>query len=300
VNEASYYHHRGFSSDHIRRVRAHYLRYFHDAERVLELGCGRGEFLDLLREQGKEVVGVELAPEMAEAASAKNLRVIQGKAQEVLAQEPAESYDAVVAAHLLEHLPVEEAHGLLEQAAAVLTPGGIVCLVVPNVSSLPVLAEEFWNDPSHVRPYGHELLAYLVTRHGLKVIDRGINPLDQGGYPIDLGSIETGSTPSPLHRMAIPELGHLRHLLQVFEGNHARAEVAELPVELKDLWQAMVYVARGLTEELKDAHQRIYVLNEQTLFLNHQLIAMGRNLAKLVTILYNSNEYFVIAQKGLD
>lgn len=297
--EAGYYHHRDFSQDHIRRVRTFYLPFFHDAVRVLELGCGRGEFLEILREGGKQVVGVELDVAMAEEARGKGIEVSLTDARSYLLDDASEPFDAIIAAHLIEHLTVPEADEILRLCVLRLCRGGILCLIVPNLESFPVLTEEFWNDPTHVRPYGHELLAYLVAKHGLKVLKSGVNPMDKGGYPLDLESIETGdSGRSPLRRLPQSELGHLRHLRGVFEGYQRIARSSDAQRQVQELWQALIYVVNGLQAELADAHQRIAELNEHNLYLNHQVAVMGRNLRRLVEILYAPNEYFVISQKG--
>ena len=86
--------------------------------------------------------------------------------------------------------------------------------------------------------------------------------------------------------------------ISVFESHHRIAQSAKTPTTVKELWQAMVYVVQGLTAELSDAHQRIAELNEQALYVNHQLATMGRNLRKLAEVLYAPNEYYVVGQKG--
>lgn len=296
MNEADYYHHRDFSQDHIRKVRSFYLPFFHDAERVLELGCGRGEFLELLKGAGKTVHGVELDAEMAAEARRKGIDVTVVDARSFLAEAGGASFDAVIAAHLLEHLTVEQADEVVGLAAARLCRGGILCLIVPNPGSWPVLSEEFWNDPTHVRPYGTQLLAYLTAKHDLRMIGSGVNPVDVGGYPIDLGSLTVGGPGSPIRRLPKPALGHLRHLKGFFEGS--LKEAAKKDAATRELWQAFGYVTEGLQAELQDAHQRIEELGEQLLYVNHQLSVMAGNLRRLVEILYAPNEFFVVGQKG--
>ncbi|MFN7973998.1 MAG: class I SAM-dependent methyltransferase [Acidobacteriota bacterium] len=296
MNESGYYHHRDFPEEHIRKVRAFYVPFFHDSERVLELGCGRGEFLEVLKARGKKVTGVELDPEMASQAREKGIEVAVAEGREYLAS-VVEPFDAIIAAHLLEHLPVPEADELIALAASKLCRGGILCLIVPNVASYPVMGEEFWNDPTHVRPYGHELLNYLSSKHGFKVLDRGVNPLDSGGYPVALDSVELGAGKSPIEHLAPPKLGHVRHLMGVFEGHRKVAEDQKAPPAVKELWQGLCYVVKGLGEEVRDAHQTMKTLSQQILFLNHQMAVLAGNLRKLVEILYAPNEYYLIAQK---
>ena len=291
MNEAGYYHHRAFSEEHIRRVRSFYVPYFHDADNVLELGCGRGEFLEILKGKGKRVHGVEMDPDMAKEATKKGIEVAVATAQDYL-KAGDEPFDAIIAAHLLEHLTIEEADELLELSARRLCRGGILCLIIPNAESFPVLTEEFWNDPTHVRPYGHELLAYLVSKHGLKCLHRGTNPMDVGGYPVDIAPMN-GSANAPFRHLPPPDLAGVRHHLATFRARRAQAE----PSADSQAWDAMGELVSALTEELYSAHQRIYELNEQNLYLNHILGMFRGNFSRLVEILYAPNEYFLIGQK---
>lgn len=295
--ESGYYHHREFSQEHIRRVRSFYLPFFHDAERILELGCGRGEFLELLKGQGKRVAGIELDPVMAEEARFKGIDVRVADALETLRAGAHEEFDAIIAAHLLEHLPVSGGDELIALAKKCLCHGGILCLIVPNVGSFPVLSEEFWNDPTHVRPYGHELLAYLASKHGMRVLGAGANPVDHGGYPIDLDSLEVGRE-SPLRRMGAAEFGHVRMQIAQFESQLKKAQASGASADVQEIWQASIWALRAHEKELADLHQRVAEINEHNLYLNHQLGVMGRNLRRIVEILYAPNEFYLVCQKG--
>ncbi len=107
------------------------------ASSVLEIGCGRAATGALIKERfGCRVVGVELNPEAAAAAEARLDRVIQGDVQTV---EPGETFDAIVAFELFEHLT--EGQSFLERAAGWLRAGGRMVFSVPNVGHYSVVED---------------------------------------------------------------------------------------------------------------------------------------------------------------
>ena len=91
--------------------------------------------------------------------------------------------DMVFAAHLIEHLRVEAAFGLLQALREIVPPGGRVVLVTPNPACLAMLTADFWSDPTHERLYTIELLTFLLDEAGFDVSDAGGNPLDIPGAP---------------------------------------------------------------------------------------------------------------------
>ncbi|MCY3968579.1 MAG: class I SAM-dependent methyltransferase, partial [Acidobacteria bacterium] len=104
---------------------------------VLEVGCGRGATAALISERfGCHTVGIELNPEAARAAESRLDRVIRGDVQAV---EPGETFDAIVAFELFEHLT--DGQAFLERAAGWLRPGGRMVFSVPNVGHYSVVED---------------------------------------------------------------------------------------------------------------------------------------------------------------
>lgn len=139
---------------------------------VVDLGCGRGELLGLLRERGVEATGIEGDPALAQAARRRGLRVVEGDVLEVLLRLGDGSAGAVTAIHVLEHLPAGRLLKVLAEVRRVLRPGGLLLAECPNPASLRVGAEEFWKDPTHVRPLPAGLLELLIEASGLEVTGR--------------------------------------------------------------------------------------------------------------------------------
>jgi O-antigen chain-terminating methyltransferase len=150
-------------------------RYLPDLRRttpVLDLGCGRGELLLLLREAGVEANGVEDDPAMAEAARRRGLEVIEGDVLEVLRKQEAESRGAVTAIHLFEHLTPARLAEVLSEIRRVLRPAGLLIAECPNPHTLRVGASLYWQDPTHQRPLLPETLELMLRASGFEVDHR--------------------------------------------------------------------------------------------------------------------------------
>jgi len=146
-----------------------YLEALRSSAPVLDLGCGRGELLLLLREAGVSATGVEGDAAVAGAARRRGLEVIEGDVLEVLRSVPDGSYGSVTAIHLFEHLETATLLSALAEVRRVLRPGGLIVAECPNPHSLRVGAALYWVDPTHRRPLPPESLELYLTTSGLAV-----------------------------------------------------------------------------------------------------------------------------------
>ncbi len=160
------------SEEEIRHRLEHHLATLRKAAPVLDLGCGRGELLLLLREAGVEASGVEVDPALARAARRRGLDVVEGGALEVLRSHSDERWGAVTAVHLLEHLETGALLRLLSEVRRVLRPGGLLLVECPNPHNLRVGASLFWLDPTHSRPLLPESLELYLATSGFEVRSR--------------------------------------------------------------------------------------------------------------------------------
>jgi O-antigen chain-terminating methyltransferase len=133
---------------------------------ALDLGCGRGEWLELLNEAGFAAVGVDLDEGMLAACRERNLSVVNGDVLEVLRAHADASLAVVSAFHLVEHIPFGQMQTLIAEALRVLQPGGLLILETPNPENLVVGTSSFYDDPSHIRPLPPKLLAFAVEFGG--------------------------------------------------------------------------------------------------------------------------------------
>ena len=132
---------------------------------VLDVGCGRGEFLTLLRERGIPASGVEINPIAVEACRERDLMVEKGDGLAALAEKPEKSLGAVVAFQVVEHWSPETIFAFLREARRALAPSGILVLETINTDSFSSL-RAFFLDPSHVRPVPSEALRFLAEAAG--------------------------------------------------------------------------------------------------------------------------------------
>lgn len=147
------------------------LRHLTGRQRVLDVGCGAGRMLDVLRDAGHQATGLERSAAAASSCTARGHRVLPGDALVLLRRlyEERERFDAVLMLHVVEHLEPGVCSEWLAAAHRVLVPGGLLVVVTPNVKNLVVLEETFWLDPTHVRPYPRPLLAKLGAQCGFSV-----------------------------------------------------------------------------------------------------------------------------------
>ncbi len=134
--------------------------------RVLDIGCGRGEWLTLLRDSGVRASGVDSHTAFVEAGRAKGLDIVEGDGVEHLTKLPSNSLDLVTAFHLIEHLDIETVLALIAAAHGALRVGGCLLLETPNPTNLQMAACDFYNDPTHRRPLPPALTEFLVFASG--------------------------------------------------------------------------------------------------------------------------------------
>lgn len=147
----------------------HYLEVLQANPPVLDLGCGRGELLVMLREAGVEAMGIEGDAAVAQSARRRGLTVEEGDVLDALGRQPDGSCGAVTAIHLFEHLEPAVLMAVLAEVRRVLLPGGILVAECPNPHSLRVGASLFWLDPTHRRPLMPETFELYLTTGGFAV-----------------------------------------------------------------------------------------------------------------------------------
>ncbi len=135
---------------------------------AVDLGCGRGEWLQILRDQGFLAQGVDLDEGMLASCRKRGLKVRKGDALEFLREMPDDSQVIVSGFHIAEHLPFPQLQRLVRDAHRVLVPGGLLILETPNPENLRVSTLSFYLDPTHLHPLPPDLLGFLTEYTGFK------------------------------------------------------------------------------------------------------------------------------------
>jgi O-antigen chain-terminating methyltransferase len=133
---------------------------------LLDLGCGRGEWLEVLAEQRLPARGVDLNREMVELCQAQGLDVTYANAVEYLQNASDEAFGAITSFHLIEHLPFPTLLRLLQECRRTLQPGGTLILETPNPANIIVGAHYFYRDYTHQRPLPPDSTRFLVESVG--------------------------------------------------------------------------------------------------------------------------------------
>lgn len=160
--------------DEIRQRLQVYIPFMKDAEitnDVLDLGCGRGEWLELLMSESITARGVDRNRIFVERCRRAHLNVVEDDALAYLRSLPDESLNVVTAFHLVEHLPFEMLIKLVDEIVRTLRHGGMVIMETPNPENFMVGSYSFYTDPTHRNPIPSRTLQFLVESRGLKTIE---------------------------------------------------------------------------------------------------------------------------------
>jgi O-antigen chain-terminating methyltransferase len=152
--------------EELRERLSSYVALFEGLSPVVDLGCGRGEFLELLKEKGLVARGVEASAHAAADCRSRGLDVSHGDLVEFLRGQPDASLGGVFAAQVAEHLTPPALQALLREAHRALRPGGLLALETVNPRSVVGLLEVFNRDLTHEKPLHPDTLSFLAAAAG--------------------------------------------------------------------------------------------------------------------------------------
>jgi SAM-dependent methyltransferase len=138
---------------------------------VLDLGCGRGEWLRLLQAEGMPARGVDGNDVAVSECQSLGLDVIKADLLTVLRSTPSQSIGVVTMFQVLEHLPFNLVIEVLREVLRVLIPGGAFIGEIPNCETLRVGASTFWIDPTHQRPLYPAVLEFIASQVGFRSVE---------------------------------------------------------------------------------------------------------------------------------
>lgn len=135
---------------------------------IVDLGCGRGEWLELLKQQKLTATGIDLNAAMIGQCKERGLSVVQADAVAFLRELPNDSHGAITGFHIIEHLPLDTLVSLITETFRVLRPGGLALFESPNCKNLTVGACSFYIDPTHRNPVFPETAQFMLETHGFE------------------------------------------------------------------------------------------------------------------------------------
>ena len=199
------------SREEIRARQADYVSLLRDQAPVVDLGCGRGEFLELLRDAGIEARGVEANAHAVQECRRKALDVVAGDVVGFLQEQPPGSLGSIFAAQVAEHLPPPVLTALLGESHRALRPGGLLVLETVNPASALAFLDVFIRDLTHERPLHPETLRFLAAAAGfsdVRIEMRTPVPAD-----VRLHLVPGGGLPPPVMKALNENVERLNALL---------------------------------------------------------------------------------------
>ncbi|MBN2399766.1 MAG: class I SAM-dependent methyltransferase [Candidatus Aminicenantes bacterium] len=148
-----------------------YLPLFAGRHEILDIGCGRGEFLELLAASGHQGLGIDLSASMLEIAAEKGLECYQADALLFLKNRAAESLDGIFSSQVIEHFQPEYLRRVISESFRVLRHGSPLLLETINPLSLFALSRIYFLDPTHQQPLHPEYMRYLLSSSGFSAVE---------------------------------------------------------------------------------------------------------------------------------
>ena len=160
------------SEDRIREQQGKYAARFTGAvDEILDVGCGRGEFLEAARDAGLPARGIDLSQECVALCRSKGLQAERADLFDYLANLPARSLGGIFCSQVVEHLPPERVPALVQLFSEKLRPGALVAIETPNPQCLAIFATHFYIDPTHTRPVPAPLLRFYLEEAGFANVE---------------------------------------------------------------------------------------------------------------------------------
>ena len=184
---------------------------------VLDIGCGGGELLEVMRDNEIEAYGIEIVDAAVQECQALGLDARLDDVLHHLSSVPAASLGAVTAIHVVEHLGIDTLIEVIDLSLKALKPGGIIIFETPNPGNVLVGADSFYIDPTHDHPIPSALLEFLVSIRGFA--DAQIMPLKRAPNLFTNVMPDEGVWANDVARVA-------QHVANVFLGAEDYAVIA--------------------------------------------------------------------------
>ncbi len=148
-----------------------YIPFFLDTDGILDLGCGRGEFLELLRKEDKKVEGIDISESMLNSARQKGLNCYKSDILDFLKKKPDNSIGGVFSSQVIEHLQPDYLRQVVAECYRVLKENTPIIFETINPLSLFALSRIFFLDTTHQKPFHPEYMRYLLESSGFSQVE---------------------------------------------------------------------------------------------------------------------------------
>jgi O-antigen chain-terminating methyltransferase len=262
---------------------------------ALDLGCGRGEWVELLSERGFRAVGVDVDEGMLAVCRECGLDARKADALDYLKSLPDEYAHVISAFHVVEHLAFDKTCSLIEESVRTLRPGGVLILETPNPENLLVAGLHFYADPTHRRPLPPLLLSFLAEYGGFERIKilrlqeavdlgakRRLSLLDVlGGVSPDYAVVARKKGP-PEVVMATEQAfaGEQGLTLEELASRYER-ERTEREQTRETAVQRMEASARHVKEKVKDVERRLQQMEERVAGMKEEVHRLQKHAARV-------------------
>ena len=270
-------------------------------KQVIDLGCGRGEWLELLGAWGFEAKGYDLNDGMLEHCKRYHLNAYKADALEALKEMKDGSIAVISSFHVIEHLTFHEIQLLFAECYRVLMPGGILILETPNTENILVMAETFWLDPSHIHPLPPGLLSFLARYHGfdLNVIIR-LNERKSNENFDDINLEDLFYSVSPdCALVALKSKNKLNYEIyeKIFQFSVGR-DLKYFITKLDEKSHNKDYIISELKSEIKNLTNKINTINSDIEFFKENIL---RNIAKRLigSVIYRIKFVFILMPNNI-
>ena len=256
--------------------------------KALDLGCGRGEWLELMQENGIDAAGVDLDDAMVSYCNGKGFSCQKKDALAALKEAADESLCIVSGFHIAEHVPFGILMQLVHEAKRVLKPAGLLILETPNPENPAVGSCNFYNDPSHIRPLTPALLSFLPEYEGFhrtKILRLQEDKRLHEPENVSLFHVLTGTSPDysiVAQKEAAPELtAGFDSLFQADYGITLEELSQSYDTKLHQLIERQAQGIERLSSALREQSSRIAGLSDL-------ISAQNRELNELRGIIMNT------------
>lgn len=148
-----------------------YSKYLKNKKIALDIGCGRGEFIEFAEKLGCKTTGLEINEDMFHICSSKNLDVIKSDGISYLTNEKENTYDLILMSHVIEHLSFPDIIRIIELSFQRLNKDGVLILESPNPTTVATHIGGFYSDPTHKHFAHPSLMHYILEKAGFKGIE---------------------------------------------------------------------------------------------------------------------------------